>query len=274
MFGRTTHRVPLTPAGESFVPAARATLRAAELAREAVDAVRGQLCGRVTVGTMQGVWAGLHHALAALRAEHPGVVVRLRQAAVADIRQALREGTVDLAVVAPDRRPQRGLATRLLSREDMVLPAAPRRALAEAAPNGEVRLADVARLPLVDFTPGWAIRYTVDRVFRAAGVDRSATFEVNGIGAAAELVRNDLGVCIMPESIADRLPDLPRYRSDRHAPHWKIMVVRPPGEAPPAVAALLRHSTCRHPAFRSGYGMPPGEHRARRAARACSRAGG
>ncbi|NUS27112.1 MAG: LysR family transcriptional regulator [Streptomyces sp.] len=243
LFDRTTHRVALTPAGEAFVPAARATLRAAEQAREAVDAVRGQLRGRVTVGTMQGVWAGLHHALAALRAEHPGVVVQLRQAAVADIRQALREGTVDLAVVALDRQQQRGLATRLLAREDMVLLAAPRRDLSGATPDGPVRLADIARLPLVDFTSGWAIRYAVDRAFRAAGVDRTTTFEVNDIGAAAELVRNDLGVCVMPQSIADRFPDLPQYRFDRHAPHWKIMVVRPPGEPSPAAAALLRHIT-------------------------------
>jgi DNA-binding transcriptional LysR family regulator len=241
LFDRTTHRVVLTPAGEAFVPAARATLRAAELTREAIDAVRGQLRGRVTVGTMQGVWEGLHHALAALRAEHPGVVVHLRQAAVADIRQALREGTVDLAVVALDRRQQCGLTTRLLSHEDMVLLAAPRRVLTGATPTGEVRLTDIAQLPLVDFTPGWAIRYAVDRAFRAAGIDRSTTFEVNDIVAAAELVRSDLGVCIMPKSIADRFPDLPQYRFDRHAPSWKILVVRPPGEAPPAVAALLRH---------------------------------
>ncbi|MEU6377036.1 LysR family transcriptional regulator [Streptomyces sp. NPDC046909] len=243
LFDRTTHRVALTPAGEAFVPAARTTLRSAELAREAVDAVKGQLRGTVTVGTMQGVWAGLHHALAALRAEHPGVVVRLRQAAVADIRQALREGTVDLAVVALDRRQQRGLTTRLLSHEDMVLLAAPRRVVPGTTPKGVVALADVARLPLVDFTPGWAIRDAVDRAFRAAGVDRGTTFEVNDIVAAAELVRNDLAVCIMPRSIADRFPDLPRYRFERHAPNWQIMVVRPPGEAPPAVAALLGHIT-------------------------------
>ncbi|MGC5005279.1 LysR substrate-binding domain-containing protein [Streptomyces sp. DT203] len=49
---------------------------------------------------MQGVWAGLHRALAELRAEHPGVSVRLQQAPVANVRQALSEGTVDLAVVA------------------------------------------------------------------------------------------------------------------------------------------------------------------------------
>jgi DNA-binding transcriptional LysR family regulator len=243
LFDRTTHRVALTPAGEAFVPAARATLRAAELTREAVDAVKGQLRGRITVGTMQGVWAGLHHALAALRTEHPGVVVQLRQAAVADIRQALRDGTVDLAVVALDRQQQRGLTTRLLSREDMVLVASPRRGLPATQPNDEVDLADLTPLPMVDFSPGWAIRYAVDRAFRAAGVERSTTFEVNDIVAAAELVRNDLGVCIMPASIADRFDDLRQYPFRRHAPNWKIMVVRPPGEAPPAVAALLKHIT-------------------------------
>ncbi|MFB6781731.1 LysR family transcriptional regulator [Streptomyces sp. NPDC056352] len=240
LFERTTHRVTLTPAGEAFVPAARTALRAAEQARAAVDAVRGELRGRVTVGTMQGVWAGLHRALASLRAEHPGVVVNLRQAAVADIRQALREGTVDLAVVAFDRQQQRGLVTRLLSREEMVLLASPERAFAD---DSLVTFAEVARLPFVDFTPGWAIRYAVDRAFRAALVERSYTFEVNDIVAASELVRHDLGVCIMPETIAARFPDLAARRFAQHAPGWKVMVARPRGEAPPAVAALLRHIT-------------------------------
>ncbi|MEV6024883.1 LysR family transcriptional regulator [Streptomyces sp. NPDC052036] len=243
LFTRTTHRVALTPAGEAFVPAARVTLRAAELAREAVDAAKGELRGQVTVGIMQGVWAGLHQALAELRAEHPGVVLRLRQAPVADIRQALREGTVDLAVVALDRQQQRGLVTRLLSREAMVLVASPRRRLDTGPGEATVTWPDVARLPLVDFTPGWAIRYAVDRAARAAGVERGTTFEVNDIVAAAELVRHDLGVCIMPPSIASHFPDLDRYRFDRHAPTWQVMVVRPPGEPPAAVAALLRHIT-------------------------------
>jgi DNA-binding transcriptional LysR family regulator len=238
LFDRTTHRVVLTPAGEAFVPAARAALRAADQARAAVDVARGQLRGRVTVGTMQGVWAGLDRALAGLREEHPGVVIRLQQASVADNRQAMRDGTVDLAVVALDREQQRGLVTRLLSREEMVLVTSAGSALAG---NGPVTLAEVARFPVVDFTPGWAIRHAVDQAFRAALADRSTTFEVNDIFAAAELVRHDLGVCIMPESIAARFPDLAVRRFSAHAPTWKVMVARPRGEASPVVAALLRH---------------------------------
>jgi DNA-binding transcriptional LysR family regulator len=166
------------------------------------------------------------------------VVIRLQQASVADIRHALRDGTVDLAVVALDRQQQRGLATRLLSREEMVLVSSAGSALAG---NGPVTLAEMARFPVVDFTPGWAIRHAVDKAFRAAVVDRSPTFEVNDILAAAELVRHDLGVCIMPESIAARFPDLAVRRFAAHAPTWKVMVVRPGGEASPVVAALLRH---------------------------------
>jgi DNA-binding transcriptional LysR family regulator len=238
LFDRTTHRVVLTPAGEVFVPAARAALRSADQARAAVDVARGQLRGRVTVGTMQGVWAGLHHALGGLRAEHPGVVIRLQQAAVADIRQKLRDGTVDLAVVALDRQQQRGLVTRLLSREEMVLVTSAGSALAG---NGPVTIAEVSSSPLVDFPPGWAIRHGVDQAFRAALVERTHTFEVNDIVAAAELVRHDLGVCIMPESIAVRFPDLAVRRFAAHAPKWNVMVVRPRGEPSPVVAALLRH---------------------------------
>lgn len=75
-------------------------------------------------------------------------MVQLRQAAVADIRQALREGTVDLAVVALDRQQQRGLTTRLLSREEMVLVMSSRRIVAGTTPGG--------------LHAGWAIRYAVD----------------------------------------------------------------------------------------------------------------
>ncbi|WP_406502433.1 LysR family transcriptional regulator [Streptomyces sp. NBC_01602] len=240
LFERTTHRVALTPAGEAFVPAARAALRAAGEAQAAVHAVRGELRGRVTVGTMQGVWAGLHHALANVRSEHPGLIVRLKQAAVADIRQALREGTVDLAVVALDRQQQKGLITRLLSCEEMVLTASPERVFAA----GDMATFDeVGRMPFVDFSPGWAIRYAVDRAFRAAGAERATIFEVNDIMAASELVRHDLGVSIMPASIAARFPDLSVRRFVQHAPAWKVMVVRPRGNASPAVKALLRHIT-------------------------------
>jgi DNA-binding transcriptional LysR family regulator len=177
--------------------------------------------------------------LAEFHREHPAVVVRLRQAPAQDIPQALRDGGIALAVAAVDGSLPRSLTTRLLSREEMVLVAAP--APKGLPPQGPVTLAEAARLPLVDFSPGWAIRQAVDRAFRAASLERPITFEVNDLLAAVDLVRHGLGVCIVPPSLADRFPELSVRPFTAHPPTWTIRVVHARGELPPAVAAFLRH---------------------------------
>ncbi|EPD63938.1 MULTISPECIES: LysR family transcriptional regulator [Streptomyces] len=238
LFQRTTHRVTLTPAGRAFLSSARTALQAAEEARAAVTLAQEELSGEVTVGVMQGLYAGLAPGLAAFHREHPGVAVRLRQAPADDIPRDLREGLVDLAVVALDSARLRGLATRALAQEEMVLVTAP----AEARlPEGPVTPAEAVALPLVDFPLGWAIRTSVDRALRSAAVERTTAFEVNDVLGATDLVRHGLGVCILPASLAARFPDLSVRRFTAHAPTWRMRVVHPKGDLPPAVAELLRH---------------------------------
>jgi DNA-binding transcriptional LysR family regulator len=48
----------------------------------------------------------------------------------------------------------------------------------------------------------------VDRAFGAAGHDRQVPFEVAGSGAAADLVRNGLGIAFLPAPEAARISDL------------------------------------------------------------------
>ncbi|MFF0225729.1 LysR family transcriptional regulator [Streptomyces sp. NPDC004629] len=244
LFHRTTHRVSLTSAGEAFLPAARATLRAAEEARAAVDLAQGELRGEITVGVMQGLYAGLAPALARFHREHPGVTVRLRQTPADLIPQALRDGALGLAVAALDTSRLRGLTTRLLAREEMVLVTAPG-AGPGPGPAGTERavttLAEATRLPLVDFPPDWAIRQAVDRAFRSASLERAATFEVNDLMAAADLIRHGLGASIMPPSMAAWFPELPALTFAAHAPVWTLRLVHTRAEQPPAITALLRH---------------------------------
>ncbi len=52
LFDRDRHRVVLTDAGQVLLPEARATLAAAQAARDAVSEAQGGLRGTVTVGTM------------------------------------------------------------------------------------------------------------------------------------------------------------------------------------------------------------------------------
>jgi DNA-binding transcriptional LysR family regulator len=239
LFHRTTHRVAPTPAGRAFLPAARAALHAAEEARAAVDLARGELRGELTIGVMQGLSTGLAAALAAFHREHPGVLVRMRQAPAEDIPQAVRDGTVDLAVAALDAPVQRGLMSRLLSREEMVLVTPP--TVRGLPPEGPVTLAEAAGLPLVEFSRGWAIRQAVDRAFRTASLERTVTFEVNDLLAAADLVRHGLGTCILPPSVAARFPELPVRPFAARAPAWAVRIVHPRGDLQPAAAAYLRH---------------------------------
>ncbi|KDN17451.1 LysR family transcriptional regulator [Amycolatopsis rifamycinica] len=94
LFHRTTHRVVLTPAGEAFVPAARAALEAAERARAAVSPVRG----RVRVGVCPGLLADLPRTLTALRHAHPGLEVAVRSVRPEEVACAVWQSDVDMVV--------------------------------------------------------------------------------------------------------------------------------------------------------------------------------
>ncbi|HKC26827.1 MAG TPA: LysR family transcriptional regulator [Jatrophihabitans sp.] len=236
LFHRTTHQVRLTAEGEAFLPAARAALQAADDVRRAVQGASDELHGVVRIGVMQALRPPFAEALAAFHRNHPAVVLSLRQSQAGDLPHLVQIGELDLAAVALDRG-IRGLATRVLWHEDMVLMTAPGHRLGSAP----LSLTDVASVPMVDFPVGWAVRRIVDRAFRAAGLSRAVLFEVNDLITAADLVRQDLGVCILPMSLAARFPDLDAHPFSTHAPSWTVMLVRPRGEPPAAVAALLRH---------------------------------
>jgi len=226
LFHRTTHRVVLTPAGEAFVPAARAALEAADRARAAVS----PLSGLVRLGVCPGLLTDLHRVLATLRQLHPGVAVEVRQIAAGEVRRALDGSTVDVVLTAatgcagPDGAVEP--ATVPLPSEELVLATAP--GGSRSAP------ADPGGLSLVDFPPGWAIREAVDRAFPA----RRVAIEVDDLGVAAGLVRAGLAACVLPASAAARFPDLTVRRFAR-PPIWQLAAVQRAGAGAGAVVAAV-----------------------------------
>jgi DNA-binding transcriptional LysR family regulator len=248
LFHRTTHRVVLTPAGEAFVPAARAALEAAERARAAVSPVHGV----VRLGVCPGLFADLDRVLTGVRDTQPGLRVEVRQ--VADGEREPAESDVDIVLTTA---PVAGGAVTLLSREELVLvtsPGGPRSVAGDSptAPDGSrTALGDspsaaggsrsaageLSGLALVDFPVGWAIRAAVDRHFPG----RSVSVEVDDLGVAAGLVRAGLAACVLPASVASRFGDLAVRRFDRPPP-WQL-AVRHPRRPPAAVAAVLAQLT-------------------------------
>jgi DNA-binding transcriptional LysR family regulator len=269
LFHRTTHRVVLTPAGEAFVPAARAALAAADRARAAVCPVGG----RVRIGVCPGLLVDLHRVLTGLRHAHPGVAAEARQVLPEEVGDGLRESAVDVvltlasaesAAAAPGATPHDPVSELTAARpaagdhgsaaesvfhaSSLPCPAEPAGAalapvttllppeelVLAAAPGGSrTAPADLSGLSLVDFPPGWAIRAAVDRAFPR----RRITFEVDDLAVAAGLVRAGLAACVLPASAAARFGELTVLRFDRPVP-WQLAAVHP-GDVPPAVAAVL-----------------------------------
>lgn len=266
LFRRTTHRVELTPAGEAFLPAARAALEAAARARAAVSPVSG----RVRLGVCPGLLADWHRALAALRHVHPGLAVEVRQVPACDGLRAVAESTVDavLTVVAALRPPNGfavggsrgdlGSAAESAARSPApnglaaggsrvhesaahgpepglaITPFASEELVLATAPGGSPSApADLSELSLVDFPPGWAVREAVDRAFPG----RRLSLEVDDLAVAAGLLRAGLAACVLPSSAAARFPDLTVRRFDRPPP-WQLGAVHR-ADVSPAVAAVL-----------------------------------
>ncbi|MCW3008426.1 MAG: putative LysR-family transcriptional regulator [Solirubrobacterales bacterium] len=225
LFDRTTHHVALSDAGIALLPEARATLAAAAAAREAVDQVRGGLRGTVTLGVMQALAMramSVPRLVATFRERHPQVEVRIRHGGgSADMAELIREGRVDLGILALPERRAAGLALTLLSSEPIFLVCPPGHRLARRA---DVELSMLADETFADAPAGWGTRMAVDRSFAAAGVRRTITYEVNDASAVIEFVEQGLAIALMPRFAAFSDHDLVFVPVRHHTPVFETSI--------------------------------------------------
>ena len=209
LFDRSTHSVKLTDSGRALLPEARATLAAAQAARDAVDEVRGGVRGTVSLGTMQA--QGMHAIdlaaiLAAFRAQHPEVEVELRHSGGSiEMVREVRDGRLDLAFVALQGDAPAGVELTPLASEPILLAVSPVHALAGSA---GVSLAALSDEVVVAFPEGWGIRMAVDRAFAAAGVTHAVAYEVNDTATMVGFIRNGLAIGLLPPSFVDPADDI------------------------------------------------------------------
>ena len=244
---RSTHSVELTDAGRALLPEAHAMLAAAQAARDAVDEVRGGVRGTIVLGTMQaqGMRAiDLAGVLAAFRAEHPAVEVKLRHSGgSSEIAREVREGRLDLAFVALPGKGPPGIELTPLASEPILLAVPAGHPLAESA---DVELAALRDETLIDLPEGWGIRTAVDRSFAAAGLTRTIAYEVNDTATIVEFIRNRLAIGMLPRSLVDTRANIIFVPIRDHPPEFQTAIAVPANRRLSASTRAMLETIKRH----------------------------
>lgn len=206
LFERTSRRVRLTAAGAAFLPAARQCLDAAERAAAEVAAAVGEVRGRLTVGVIPTVAAvDIPAVLQDFRRRYPRVRVGLRVGASTELTELVRQGTLEVAFLGlPETTQPQGVRVHELARGRLVAIVAPDHRLA-GEPEADLRA--LASETFVDFPAGSSGRLQSDQAFAAAGLVRDVAFEVPAADLMVRLVRQGLGIAMLPSAYLPYIAD-------------------------------------------------------------------
>ncbi|MFG2605807.1 LysR family transcriptional regulator [Streptomyces sp. NPDC048514] len=234
-------RVRLTDASRLVLAHAEAVFEQLERADAALAAYARGEAGEVRVGAFStAVPALVVPAVRALRASHPQVTVRVREAEAAEAYELLAGGEVDLALSlaaeAPSAADPRFTRLPLLTDPlDVALP--PGHPLAGA---GTLALTDLAEEPWIFGGSGpWSD--ITRRACEAAGFSPHQGHSAAGWTAILAMVEAGMGVALVPRMAAGRregvvLRELGAERPVRHV----VAAVRKGAETGRAVARVLR----------------------------------
>ncbi|OBK22855.1 LysR family transcriptional regulator [Mycobacterium asiaticum] len=200
VFNRTTRSVSLTPAGEALLPLLRQVIAGVDQIAIDAQALRGTVAGRLTVGMMEIPSESLDVSalMATFHERYPDVIVTLRSGGSDLLVQATRDRKLDAAIVGSNiGRSTDQLCFEHLFSESLVavLPVGHPLAIRRS-----VSLSELAALPFIDFPPGYGLRRETDRGF--ADVRRRVAFEVTRVDEVIHFVCQNLGVALLPESVA------------------------------------------------------------------------
>jgi DNA-binding transcriptional LysR family regulator len=200
LLDRSGRTVRLTDAGEAVLPHARAALRAIDDLRDVADEMAGLMRGRVRLGmvTSCGV-PDMPALLERFHRVHPGIDISLVEDNSHALMDQVRDGTLDVALVALGMRDPEGLTLSVIADEELVAVVAYGEPLSKQDTVGLGVLVDHT---WISMPAGSGMRGVLDELCTAAGVKPRIALEATNPQMLAELAARGLGVAIVPESTA------------------------------------------------------------------------
>jgi DNA-binding transcriptional LysR family regulator len=224
LFHRVPHGAELTEAGIAFLPEASAALASAEKAKLAAQrATRGET-GRLALGfTASSAFnTAVSGTIRRFRGQWPEVGLSLTEMNSNWMMEKLMREEIDVAFIRPGLEDPKNVRLKRLADEPMLIALPAHHPLAR---HSKVPLSALAGEPFILFprTVGLSLYDDIVRGCRDAGFELVVTQEAPQIPSVVNLVAADLGVSIVPASIAHLVLDGVAYR---------------PIEGPPLVARL------------------------------------
>lgn len=205
LIDRSGRSATLTVAGAAVLDHARTALDAAAAVRRAVDEVGGLVRGPLALGMVTGCevvpWFA---SVAAFRRDHPGVTVDLVEGGSSDLVEALRDGALDVGLVAVPGAVPADLGAAPIITEGLAA------LVPTAHPLGArrtVTLRRLAELALVTLPPGTGVRGALDRSLSQAGLRAEVALQASAPAAIADLARRGAGVGVLSASMAEGFAD-------------------------------------------------------------------
>jgi DNA-binding transcriptional LysR family regulator len=238
LLDRSGRTVRLTDAGAAVLPYARAALRAIDDLRDVADEMAGLVRGRVRLGmvTSCGV-PDMPLLLERFRRNYPGIDITLLEDNSHALVDQLRDGTLDVALIALTRKDPEGLELAVITDEPIVAVVAYGEPLSDREVLG---LGELEKHTLISMPVGSGMRSVLDEVCTAAGVRPRIGLEATNPHMLAELAGRGLGVGIVPESTAREHEDTLHALRIRPALRGRLALAwRAEGQRSTAARALI-----------------------------------
>lgn len=201
LFDRSSKRVALTDAGESFLVYAARALTVIDQGLSELKQTVAPMTGTVRIGTTHTFNLGFLPDCIALFLKHnPTVKIVIEELSGDAITEGLKAEKLDVGIAYRPER-QKEIRFEPLFNEELALVVAKTHPLAK---RKRLRIAELHRESLVLLPPSFSTRRLLDECFDAAGAQPNIVAEMNTIPAMLGLVmRDNVGLIAAPSAVGE-----------------------------------------------------------------------
>lgn len=199
LFTRSKSGVALTQDGERMLPYIRDAVARADIALAAADEIKGLKAGGVRIGAFSSIAiCRLPAIIREFNLIYPEIELDVRVDTYRVIEDWLLSGEIDCGFISNASIKETDFAPLMEDRLLAILP--------EDFGAGDRARLSASEIEGMDFiVPGEGSNYDIGRYFKSAGISPKVRFAVSDDYAAAAMVKQGLGMTIMPELILEAI---------------------------------------------------------------------